>query len=254
MSLLKICGFRPLRGLLRGRSTAEVAVDVGVEIELANDGLNGIPDLAGLRGSALVSDSRVDASLELGQTVLDVRALAIASTDESSVDDDQDPGAALEEKRGEEDADPQDQLEPADNGHGKVVVLLNESPNPLGDGVGSILRLALRARRGADLLGRADSGDEVGAGVGSDVEDRVDGVRDEGERVLREEEPDQSHDEVLDVLVAHDNDGVCEVLGAGTSPRPKCLVDDNAIGKGGRDEGGAIRELGHARVVVHSKP
>jgi len=43
-------------------------------------------------------------------------------------------------------------------------------------------------------LGWLDSRNEVCAGVGCDVEDGVDGVRQHGEVVLGREEPDKGHD------------------------------------------------------------
>lgn len=123
-------------------------------------------------------------------------ALGVAGADKGGVDDEQDPGTSLPENGGRKHADPERQLQLADNGHGELVIALNEGADPVGQGVGFVLRLGAGggARGRGDLLRRADGRDQVGAGVGGDVEDRVDGVGQQGQRVLRGEEPDEGHD------------------------------------------------------------
>ena len=101
----------------------------------------------------------------------------------------------------------------------------------------------------------------------------VDAVGEEGEGVLRAEEPDDGHawgsqflvqdkgwrtkgpqrTEVLHVLVSQDPDGP-RVPGAGLGAGLEGFVDDDAVGRGGGEEGEAVREAGHAAVVVEAHP
>ena len=130
-------------------------------------------------------------------------ALREAGTQEDRVDANQDPGPALEESGSEQQTNPEHDLEAGNDSHGGVVVLLDEEANLVSQGAVNLgLRGGARrgARRGAGSgtvsgsLGRRDGGDHIGAGVSSDVEDRVHRVRQEGEGILRHEEPDEGHD------------------------------------------------------------
>lgn len=59
----------------------------------------------------------------------------------------------------------------------------------------------------------------------------------------------------MDVLVGQQgNAELGRELQAGLGASTQGLVDDNAIGGGGGDKGQAVRELGHAGVVVHAEP
>lgn len=80
----------------------------------------------------------------------------------------------MEEDSGDEETNPQGNLEAGDDGHGHVIVLLDEGANGVGDPV--ILGLWLGAIGSWDLSGRDDRGDDGGAGVGCKVEDGVDRV------------------------------------------------------------------------------
>lgn len=190
------CFANALRSLLGDGGAAEVAVGVSVGVELAGASLDGLPSLAGGRGSALVADSGVDTGLKKSERVLDVGALGEASTEESGVDGNQDPGAALEGDGREQEANPEKNLERGHNRHGGIVVLLDESANLVGDRVVRVLGLAARGSTssGRDGLRRSDGGDHVGARVSCDVEDRVDGVREHGQGVLGGQKPHQGHD------------------------------------------------------------
>ena len=57
--------------------------------------------------------------------------------------------------------------------------------------------------------------------------------------------------QVLDVLIRENGNDTVGRLGAGPRAGTLGLVDDDAVGDGGGDEGSAVRELGHAAVVVH---
>lgn len=58
-------------------------------------------------------------------------ALGETSTEEGSVESDKDPGAALEEDGAQEQTDPEENLEPRDNRHGCIIVLLDEGSDRL---------------------------------------------------------------------------------------------------------------------------
>ncbi len=165
-------------------------------MELSGAVLDAFPDLPGRRRGALGTHEVVHPRLELAKRVLDVDALGEAGAQEDCVKDDKDPRSALEQEGGDEEAEPKEDLECRDDRHGAVVVLLDEAANGVGHRVRGELGLSIRRRAGGrgDRLGREDSGDEVRSGVGGDVEDGVDAVGEHGERVLRREEPDQSHD------------------------------------------------------------
>lgn len=163
-------------------------------MELLSATLDGVPDLTSCRGGALSADKGVHAGVELRERALDVGALGEAGSEEGSVDSEQDPGSSLEDDGGEENADPEEDLEGGDDRHGRIVVLLDESTNLIGERIGS-LGSGRGTRNGlGSRLRSSKSGNEVGAGVGRDVEDRVDGVGNQSERVLRREEPDEGHD------------------------------------------------------------
>lgn len=156
--------------------------------------LDTLPDLSRGRGSTLSTNEGVDTSTELGKRVLDMSALAVTSTEESSVENNEDPRSALEENSGEENTSPESDLKGGDDGHGSIIVLLDEGANLVSKR--AVDSLAARRSTIGSLgrrLGRKDNGDQVGAGVGGNVEDRVDRVRDQGEGVLGREKPHKGH-------------------------------------------------------------
>lgn len=181
-----------LRGFLGGGATSSVPGDIGSGVELSSAALDTVPNLPSCRRGSLGTELAVDPRLEGGKRVLDVRALAEAGADEDGIEGKQDPAAALKENGGEEKADPQGDLEAGDDGHGHVIVLLDEGANGVGDPV--VLGLGLSAIGGRDLGGGYDGGDDGGAGVSREVEDGVDGVGEQGEVVGGGEEPHEGHD------------------------------------------------------------
>lgn len=162
-------------------------------MELLSTALDAVPDLPGNGGSALGADEGVDAGAELGEGVLHVGALGEAGAQEGSVEGDEDPRAALEQNGGEQQADPEEQLEARHDGHGRIIVLLDEDANLVGEGVSrlGLGRGALDGRRG---LGGHEGRNDIGARVGGDVEDGVDAVGEQGEGELGREEPDEGED------------------------------------------------------------
>lgn len=184
----------PLLGLLGHGSAVDVLVDIGSGVELPSTALDTVPDLSCGRRSTLGTDEVIDTGLEHGEGVLNVAALRKSGAQEGGVDGNQDPRPALEQDSREQQADPKKDLEAGHDRHGHVIVLLNEGANSVRKRVSTVLRLRVRRARGGDDLGRDDGGDQVGAGVGRNVEDRVDAVGQHSERILGHEEPDQSHD------------------------------------------------------------
>lgn len=118
-------------------------------------------------------------------------ALTETGAQEGAVNGQQDPAPTLEEDGRQEEAGPQRNLEARDDGHRRVIVLLDEIADGVGERVRVVLRLA--TRRGGALGGRDDGRDDSGASVGREVEDRVDAVGEHGDRVLGREKPDQGH-------------------------------------------------------------
>lgn len=162
-------------------------------MELASTTLDALPNLAGHWRSTLGTDEVVDTGLDHRERVLDVAALRESGAEESSVESNQDPRAALEEDGRKQEADPEEDLETGDDGHGHVIVLLDEAANSVRQGVGREGRLRARGCGRGKNLGRNDRGDHVGASVGRDVENRVDGVGEHGQRILGHEEPNEGH-------------------------------------------------------------
>lgn len=122
-------------------------------------------------------------------------ALGITGPKKSGVNGNQDPGAALPEDGAQEETSPNGDLKTRDDRHGSIVVLLDESTDRIGHGVRRILGLAVGRSTGSggQLLGREDCGDEISAGVCRDVEDGVNAIGKEGERVLGHEQPNNGH-------------------------------------------------------------
>jgi len=148
-----------------------IAADIRGISSLTHDILERGPSLASSRWRALVGELHIDACRELADGLLDKAALGNAGAEENGVDEQQDPGAFLEEQRGANDAEPEGNLEHGNEGHGPIIVLFDESANGLG-GAG-------RSRLGAGGGGGwgLDGGQQVGAHVGSHVEDGIDGKR-----------------------------------------------------------------------------
>lgn len=142
-------------------------------------------------------DGCVSAGSQLTNGLLDKGALGIAGAEERKVDNQQDPASLGESQSGEDQAEKQGDLEGSDNTHASIVVLLDEATNGLGErvllagglGVGG----AGRGRTSSTLGRRLESGDQVHATVGSDMEDGVDAEGQESEDQLAGVEPDQSH-------------------------------------------------------------
>ena len=65
-------------------------------------------------------------------------ALGVAGAEESSVDNKQDPGAALEQDSGENNAEPERNFESRHDGHGRIIVLLDKGTDAVGQRAGGL--------------------------------------------------------------------------------------------------------------------
>jgi hypothetical protein len=143
-----------------------------------------------------VGDGGVGASSKLANGLLDKRALGVASAEESEVDDQQNPATLREGKSRQHQAEQEQDLESGDNTHAGIVVLLDEAANGLSERVllagGLGARGARRGRASAALRG-LQGRDQVHAGVGRNVEDRVHAEGQEGQNDLARVQPDESH-------------------------------------------------------------
>lgn len=166
---------------------AGVAVDVSQVSSLLDATLDCVPTLSDSRGHVLAVGNGITTGGELVDSLLDECALVEASSEEDGVDDDEDPRTLLEEESGTEQTEPESDLKDGYEGHRRVVVILDEVANR----VSKARSLGLLSSRSSRL--RLDGGQEVGSGVGCNVENRVDGKGQNGQRNVTREEPDQGH-------------------------------------------------------------
>lgn len=135
----------------------------------------------------------VDAGSSLSKGALHELTLGEPGSQEDGIDSQEDPGTLAECKSREKEAEPKENLERSDQHHGGVIVLLDK----LADGIGKRrLGLGSARRRWSAAwcdLGRLNRGNEIGTSVGRNVEDRVDGEREQSERDLSGEQPDQAY-------------------------------------------------------------
>jgi len=157
-------------------------------VGLADEVLGGVPGAAEGGRRALVLEVAIGAGGELRNGALHEAALLEARAHERRVHQQQDPRPALEQHRRPQQPEPQEHLQHRHQRHARVVVVLDEAP----DRVGEPRRLWLLACW-CGRLRRLEGRQEIRARVGRDVEDRVDGERKNGERHLAREEPDQGH-------------------------------------------------------------
>jgi len=222
--------------LLRGLRARDIAVNISLVVGLLEDVLGGLPTRADRRWDVLTVGVLVTAGGDLLDHALDESALADAGAQEHGVEHEDDPASLGEDDRREQNAEPKCELETGDEGHAGVVVFADELGDGLAQGAGS----GLLAGSAGGWCG-CDGGKEDAAGVGEDVEDAVDGIWSEGEDVLAVEEPDEGHDQILNILVSRKGQRADRL--AGLLASAEALVDDDSVGDGGRDEGGTVAEL-----------
>lgn len=116
-------------------------------MELTSTTLNTLPNLSSRWRDTLTSNKRINTGTKALELSTDKRRLSVTSSQESSVDHEQDPGALGEDDSGQEEAAPEEDLEDSDEAHGEVVVLLDELADGIGQGGGLVGWLG--ASRGA---------------------------------------------------------------------------------------------------------
>lgn len=186
--------FDDLLSLLCWLVTTDKSVDVRGIRSLAHKSLDSLPSLPNNGWRALIRHHGISTRSALTDSALHKAALAVPRSEKDGVDGQQDPAALGEGDSGEHDTEPEQDLKTGDESHGSIVVFLDESANVIGErrrfrGWPASRGRASRTR----LLGRSDSGDEVGTGVGGDVEDGVDHKGQQSKRHLTRKEPDERH-------------------------------------------------------------
>lgn len=176
-------------------ATSDVLSNVRNIVELARTTLNALPNLSSRWWDTLTSNKRINTGTEALELSTDKRGLGVTSSQESSVDSEQDPRALSEDDSGQKETAPQENLEDSDEAHGEVVVLLDELADGIGQGGGLVGWLGASWGTGwsVDLGWWSDGWENVLASVGRDVEDGVNAEWEHGEWVLWGEEPDESH-------------------------------------------------------------
>jgi hypothetical protein len=183
---------------------------------------------------------------------LNESALSEASTEEGGVDSDQNPRTLLECDSREEKTAPEQDFEDSDEAHGSIIVFLDELANHISVWVclGGWLGAGAGTCCGSNWLARLDGGNEVCAGIGRDVEDRVDTEWEHSERVLGREEPDEGHSQVLDILISDQRKRARRGLCARSRTSTESLINHDSIRHRCGNKGGAVRESCPSRVVV----
>lgn len=182
----RISGAQHLLSLLWCTLLTSVTADIGHVSGLLDSALDSSPSLANSWGQVLTVGNGITTSSQVVDGLLNKGALVETSSQEDSVNDNEDPRALLEENGRAEQAEPKGNLKNGNQGHGAVIVVLYKVADSVGQGGGLLL-----AGSGCGLW--LDGWQNVGAGVGCYVEDRVDSERQNGKGDLAGEEPDKSH-------------------------------------------------------------
>lgn len=145
-----------------------------------------------------MGESSVDARGEVRHGVLNKAALGVSSTEEGDVDEQEDPAALGESESGQDETEEESDLEGGHQTHAGIVVLLHEFANVVGQrGRLASRRLGGRGRDGGSTVGSLGLGlqgrDEIGPGVGRNVENRIHAEWQERQRDLAGVEPDKGH-------------------------------------------------------------
>lgn len=109
-----------------GSLATSVAVDIGSIGSLDDDTLDGSPTLADSWWHILAVGHGVTTGSKLVDGSLDEGALVEASAEEDAVDGKHDPRTLQEEETRSKKAEPKNNLKDGNNGHGGIVVVLNE--------------------------------------------------------------------------------------------------------------------------------
>lgn len=156
-------------------------------MNLLQDILDCLPGLLGNWWHILPVGESITTSTNLLDGTLDKGTLGNAGTEEDGVKSQENPAALDEDDCGTEKTEPQSELEPSNQRHAGVIVLLDKSAK----GVTKTRRGRLLASWGG--WWRRDCWKQDGAGVGQDVESAVNGEWQQSERVLLRNEPNEGH-------------------------------------------------------------
>lgn len=121
------------------------------------------------------------------QHALHERALADPRSQEDGVEDEQNPGAFLEEEGGAKETEPESNFQPGDERHGRIVPVLHKTADRVTHGG------ALRLLSGRCGRRRLEGGKENATCVSGEMKQTVHREGQQGERKLAGEEPDKSH-------------------------------------------------------------
>lgn len=147
------------------------AVDVSSIGRSFDTTLDLLPNVANSRRDVCVAELSISPGGELGDGVLHEVALGVADTEENSVDDEKNPGTLGKGNSRAKNAEKEYNLKSCNKHHARVIVFLDETTNGVRNSTG------LRVGTGSlGLKGR----EEVGACVGSNVEDGIDGKWENG--------------------------------------------------------------------------
>lgn len=182
------CSTIHLLGLLGcSLSTSEVALYIGLVVDLLKNSLGGVPRLTGGWRYVLALSKGITTSTELLNHALHERALADTGAQEDGVEDENDPAALSKDDGGSENAEPEGELETGDYGHAGVIVVLDEATNGVCNAGSWGLLACWNSWR------RLNDWEKDATSICQDVEDAVNGVWQHCEWVLLGEEPQKSH-------------------------------------------------------------
>lgn len=164
-------------------------------MELTSTGLNTVPNLSRRWWDTLSSNQSINTGTDALELSTDKCRLRVTRSQESSIDSEQDPGALSKDDGRSQEAAPEEDLEDGNEAHGKIVVLLDELADGVGEGGCLVGWLGAGCGAGwsVDLGWWLEGWENVLAGVGCDVEYGVDAEWEHGKWVLWGEEPDEGH-------------------------------------------------------------
>lgn len=175
-----------LAGLLRLLRTCTGTVEISGLICLADNTLERLPSLTHSGRGCLMRNRRVHPRGNVTNGLLNEGTLGVSRAEEGQVDHPENKASLGEGEDREGQTDQESHFQSSDKTHAGIVVLLDESAD-------SLRQRRLLGTVRASRRGRLDGGDQVGARVGSDVEDGVDAEREEGQGDLARVQPQQSH-------------------------------------------------------------
>ena len=229
--------------------------------------LDRLPRVPSHRRRTLIRDQRIPSLYHLPYRSLHKTTLTVPTPQENCIHDQQNPASLCENDGRKEDAEPEEDFERGNEHHAGVVVFFHEFADCVGEGGGFVA---------AASGGGVEGWENIGAGVGRNVENGIDHEREKGEGDLAGEEPEERHSysknhlsmhcccwrlglangairtEILNIFISSQSQRSTLLATCTPLASAECFVDDNTVGCCCCHEGGAIRETGPARVEVES--